>query len=166
VGSGSGRVAVVPLERENQRGSNGVKMAVAVAVLSEIWQSEGKSDNWQWQWQSAVSRCGSGLGGSGRVAVVSFEREKQRGSNGGKMAVAVAVAVLSEIWQWFGWQWQSAVEMGSVWVRKKFKKNSDFYKRCHITLNIPQIPQFFSTNRFKMLPRSQIYQNNHQNRTL
>jgi hypothetical protein len=56
----------------------------------------------EWQW----------LGGSGRVAVVSFEREKQRGSNGGKMAVAVAV--LSEIWQWFGWQWQSAVEMGSV----------------------------------------------------
>jgi hypothetical protein len=35
-GGGSGQVAVAPLERGGQGGSNGIKMAVAVSVLSEI----------------------------------------------------------------------------------------------------------------------------------
>jgi hypothetical protein len=35
-GSGSGRVAVGAIDSQGQCGSNGVKMAVAVAVLSEI----------------------------------------------------------------------------------------------------------------------------------
>jgi hypothetical protein len=38
VGSGSGWVAVVPVDRGDQRGSNGGKMAVAVAISAEILQ--------------------------------------------------------------------------------------------------------------------------------
>jgi hypothetical protein len=35
-GSGSGWVAVVPLDRGDRCGSNGIKMGVAVAVLAEL----------------------------------------------------------------------------------------------------------------------------------
>jgi hypothetical protein len=38
VGSGSGRVTVVPLERGYQRGSNGTGFKVAVVVLAELCQ--------------------------------------------------------------------------------------------------------------------------------
>jgi hypothetical protein len=39
-GSGSGRVAVVPVDRGGQRGSNGTGFKVAVAVLAELWVFE------------------------------------------------------------------------------------------------------------------------------
>jgi hypothetical protein len=37
VGSGSGRVAVVALERGDKRGSNGGSYNLVVAILAELW---------------------------------------------------------------------------------------------------------------------------------
>jgi hypothetical protein len=42
-GSGSGWVAVVPLDRGDRCGSNGTKLRVAVAVLAELWRWQGGS---------------------------------------------------------------------------------------------------------------------------
>jgi hypothetical protein len=52
MGSGSGNLTVTSFERGDQCGSNGVKTAVSVAVLTEIWQLQCGS--------VAVSICGSG----------------------------------------------------------------------------------------------------------
>jgi Na+-translocating ferredoxin:NAD+ oxidoreductase RNF subunit RnfB len=106
-------VAVGPLDRGEQCGSNGGCWDVVVAVLAEIWSFENvvkkikkiKSG-------SGCGDCGCDGGrvsGSGWVAVGPLDRGDQCGSNGGGWDVVVAV--LAEIWS-FGnvavkkkWQW-------------------------------------------------------------
>jgi hypothetical protein len=87
IGSGSGWVAVVPLDRGDQGGSNGTSWSVW------LWL-------WLWQWRlflylvngnffysrwlvtkSLSGACGS-TSGSGWVAVVPLDRRGQGGSNG------------------------------------------------------------------------------------
>jgi hypothetical protein len=141
-GSGSGWVAVGPLERGGRGGSNGGRMAVAVAVLAKLrWclkESKKPSD--------VDELRGSGAGsGSGWVAVVPFERGGRGGSNGGRMAVAVAVsseispdrrvavAVNSGCKQWLWkrgarwdgeWQWLG----GSGTIRKRRARRFEWYR--------------------------------------
>jgi hypothetical protein len=40
MGSGSGRMRVVPFDRGDQGGSNDTSLRVAVAVLAEIWSGK------------------------------------------------------------------------------------------------------------------------------
>jgi hypothetical protein len=86
VGSGSGWVAVVQLDRRDQGGSNGTGLNVIVAVLREIRQFRKDTEK-------CVKKCekmevqtmksGGGVGsGSGRVGVVPLDRVDQGGSNG------------------------------------------------------------------------------------
>jgi hypothetical protein len=92
---GSGWVVVVPLDRAEQCGSNGVKFVLVVAVLAVWWAVE----------KGSGKKCGDGAGrgpparddrgkersGSGLTVVVPLDRGDQCGSNGVIFFVVVAV---------------------------------------------------------------------------
>jgi hypothetical protein len=86
-------VAVVAIDRGDQRGSNGTGGNVVVAISTYISGVAGvvvEFSGFFWQWRH-INTCAKRQRGSGRVAVVPFDRQKQRGSNGSNWTSVVEI---------------------------------------------------------------------------